>query len=747
MSEQDNNQGTQLSRRDMLKVSVATGTAAIGAAMMVPGLAEAKVPAPAGTSGVACGAGAGAIEVYPTSPLIMQPFTDPLPIPTPLKPTDPTTWAKGANWVAPNPQTGGQQDSDGVVHSVGTRALGLRDPLYYRIPLQVGAHSFSSSPVQPINSNGQAITLPNGWPVKQQANGQVAKLPDSTVYGFNGKFPGALLNVSYGQPVSVRFVNELDQNPLNLDRGDFGDTKFLTHCHNGHTAPESDGNPNHKPEAYGPSQWVDNLYLNYPAGNDPGQKQSTLWFHDHREGHTGANVYKGMVGLMPVYDPTNNLDNGDERLGYRLPGVFNAGTGAVDYDIMLGFYDVNLDDGTTPHQDFHNGCGETHPEQYGKTYFRHFPNHGFVGDIFTVNGMAYPVLRVKRRRYRFRMLDCSIARLYHLSLMYSPTAPVASKDTGRKGVQLQGQYQLPNGQQCMKMVQVASEGGLLPYPMLRNGIELWPAKRREVIVDFSKFMDGSPTCSSGKEEVIYLVNTLQMTNGRKPDGPLNTVDPVTGDTLATPQPNAAFDPKYKVPVMKIIIEPGDVTDNSYDPIDWNVKDANKTCTLKLDKATGLPTMKLRPLSVIPNLKGLTTRRFELQRSGKFGGETQWLINGLPFDPSAPLAYVPSGAGEVWTIKNGGGGWVHPMHLHMEEHRVIMRNRVPTPAAEDPRLYNRTWNFSDRPDDIGREDVVHLDGGDEITLFRHFRTFRGKYVAHCHNLAHEDHAMMFPWNLI
>ena len=47
---------------------------------------------------------------------------------------------------------------------------------------------------------------------------------------------------------------------------------------------------------------------------------------------------------------------------------------------------------------------------------------------------------------------------------------------------------------------------------------------------------------------------------------------------------------------------------------------------------------------------------------------------------------------LWRIRNGGGGWVHPMHLHMEEHRVVSRNGKPAP---DPR----------HPDDTGKEDVV------------------------------------------
>jgi hypothetical protein len=117
--------------------------------------------------------------------------------------------------------------------------------------------------------------------------------------------------------------------PNNLDRQDFGspDYSFLTHLHNGHTAPESDGNPHYsmtlgpKHEGYEPGEWVDNLYLNWPAGGDDREKQSFFWFHDHRMDHTGSNVYKGMVGLYPIYDPKTGMDMGDENQGLRLPGV------------------------------------------------------------------------------------------------------------------------------------------------------------------------------------------------------------------------------------------------------------------------------------------------------------------------------------------------------------------------------------------------------------------------------------------
>ena len=302
--------------------------------------------------------------------------------------------------------------------------------------------------------------------------------------------------------------------------------------------------------------WVDNLYLNWPAGNDEREKQSFFWFHDHRMDHTGSNVYKGMVGLFPIYDPKDGMDMGDETKGLRLPGVRkdnSDGSFDVDYDIPLAFYDCRLDDGATVHQDMHDGMGDfplaknprKHPEWWGKTFYKHFPNHGFVGDIFTVNGTAYPVMEVKRRKYRFRFLDCSIARIYEFKLMSSTQGPKSSMSLGYVGNELQGQYRIPDGQQCMQFTQIASDGGLLPMPVTRDSFELWPAKRREVIIDFTKYMDGTPTT---KGDVIYLTNVMKMPDGRM----------WTNSTRSLP------DPAYMVPMIKFVIG-DDAEDNSQIP--------------------------------------------------------------------------------------------------------------------------------------------------------------------------------------
>jgi FtsP/CotA-like multicopper oxidase with cupredoxin domain len=667
----------KLNRRDLLKLSGMAGLTALGR--------RAAFADAAGSVNLAC-AGTGVIEAFPTTPLILNPFTDPLVIPTPLAPVAKSVVNKWS--TRPGPGIG-QQDSDGGTHqmwpsSITYNGKALPDPLIYQIKLQVATHSFSSSPVQVMvtyfDPKGNVVT----------SGTQVKSLPNSTIYGFNGTFPGPMIYANYGQPALVRFENHLNENPSNLDRQDFGapDLGFLTHLHNGHTAPESDGNPHYKPQAYQPGEWVDNLYLNWPAAGDDREKQSFFWFHDHRMDHTGANVYKGMAGIYPIYDPVN--DSGDETKGYRLPGVLNTRTGRVDYDIPLILYDCRLDDGNTPHKDWHNGCGELHPEWWGMSYFRHFPNHGFVGDLFTVNGTAYPVMNVDRRKYRFRFLDASISRIYELKLMSSTGGPKSALSLGLVGDALDGQWRIPDGQQAMQFFEIAADGGLLTRPLLRDSFQLWPAKRREFIVDFTKYMDGSPT---KKGDVVYLTDILSMSTGREPD--------------------EIADPTYKVPILKFVI--GDLPktpDNSLIPT----------------------TMRqLPPLPDAVTLAGLPHRTFTLVR-GSFGGELEWGIdNGsgaAPFNPSVSFANPQRGKPEVWTIQNGGGGWVHPLHIHMEEHQVLFRNGIQQP--DDP---------------LCKEDVVALQPSEAVTFYRNFRTFTGPYVCHCHNLAHEDHAMMFGWTIV
>jgi FtsP/CotA-like multicopper oxidase with cupredoxin domain len=345
-----------------------------------------------------------------------------------------------------------------------------------------------------------------------------------------------------------------------------------------------------------------------------------------------------------------------------------------------------LDDGVTPHADQHVEvavCGNTQPEQWGKSFFKHYTGAGFVGDIFTVNGVAYPKLKVYRRKYRFRFLDASIARIYELCLMTSAAGPKQARGT-------MGQWQIPDGVLATQFTQIASMGGLLPTPILRDSVQIWPATRNEHVIDFSQFPAGT---------VLYLTNIMEMSTGLKPDN-------YPSDTW--------YETEYKVPMVKIVVVGNQLPepDNSIMP---------------------QPGDTLRPMPVIPDAAGLNNLpkwRFLLDKSGGEGPENRWQINNLPFDPLVPLASFTRDQPVLWTNENKGGGWVHPMHMHMEEHTV---------------LENTSEN--DNPDDIGKADVTNLDPGEKVTVYRNFRTFTGRYVAHCHNLAHEDHNMMFGWEII
>jgi FtsP/CotA-like multicopper oxidase with cupredoxin domain len=189
-----------------------------------------------------------------------------------------------------------------------------------------------------------------------------------------------------------------------------------------------------------------------------------------------------------------------------------------------------------------------------------------------------------------------------------------------------------------------------------------------------------------------------------------------------------------VPLVKFVIASNslavDNSDQGLSPV-FGVKNQASSGTFN-------PLKVLRPRHTPPGIGNpdpkTSNMDFTLQRGGSSGGETEWLINGLQFDPFNPLWAPTLGSFETWGINNGGGGWTHPMHLHQEEHTVLLRNGKPATSQLG------------HQDDTGKDDVIALDPSETVVVYRKFRSFKGKYVAHCHNLAHEDHAMMFGWTI-
>jgi FtsP/CotA-like multicopper oxidase with cupredoxin domain len=248
-------------------------------------------------------------------------------------------------------------------------------------------------------------------------------------YGFDGITPGSTYHARYGEPVLIRRYNRLSQRAQK--RISFALPSATVHLHNGHTASESDGLPWQYSNA---GEYRDYHYGNFPAGFDDREKLSTLWYHDHREGFTAANVYAGLAGFYLLFD---ELDSGDENdpnpLAWRLPG------GA--YDIPLILHDLRFD-------------------RQGQLVFDTNPN-GVLGDRFTVNRTIQPYLDVEPRKYRFRILNGGPSRIYRLFLQDETPFVVLSND-----------------------------GNMLPRPLLQQSLTISGGQRYDVIIDFSKYASG-----------------------------------------------------------------------------------------------------------------------------------------------------------------------------------------------------------------------------------------------------------------
>jgi FtsP/CotA-like multicopper oxidase with cupredoxin domain len=143
----------------------------------------------------------------------------------------------------------------------------------------------------------------------------------------------------------------------------------------------------------------------------------------------------------------------------------------------------------------------------------------------------------------------------------------------------------------------------------------------------------------------------------------------------------------------------------------------------VDDPSQVPSV-LRPFAAISQaeLARATVRTIEFDRT-----DGAWAINGQFFDPNQPLVTARIDTPQIWRLVNGGGGWAHPIHVHQELMRVLRRN------GKQPPLQER--------DGFARRDTVTLGPGESADIFIKFRDFPGPFVFHCHNLEHEDMAMM------
>jgi spore coat protein A len=109
------------------------------------------------------------------------------------------------------------------------------------------------------------------------------------------------------------------------------------------------------------------------------------------------------------------------------------------------------------------------------------------------------------------------------------------------------------------------------------------------------------------------------------------------------------------------------------------------------------------------------------RHGTVGGMPGWTVNGEPFRPDSAAARPKLGTTEIWRLTSD---FHHPIHLHLNHFRVLSRG-IGGPG----------------PYDHGPKDTLDLRPAEQATVLVTFTGWAGRYVFHCHNLEHEDMAMM------
>lgn len=439
------------------------------------------------------------------------------------------------------------------------------------------------------SSNGvQGFEGTDYYVIRQQPGKQVI-IPGYTtnVWGYNGTFPGPTIRQRKGRQAVVRHIN-------NLPAGE----SFTVHLHGMAALPQYDG--------YAEDLTPPGYYKDYYYPND---RAATLWYHDHAVGKTAFHVYSGLAAFYLVED--------DYELSLPLP--------KGDREVTLFLHDKQFN-------------------RAGQAVFDTNGQNEVMGDVITINGVAWPKMKVAQGRYRFRMVNGSISRAYKLALSTGEPIYVIGTDAGLK--------------------QKAA-----PVKSFRIGM----AERYDFIIDFGKYKNGTQIVLKN----LDLDNNVEYDNTNvimrfDVDASLNNASPQESD-------------------------PTRLT---------NMLAGNEI---------------IRPVTPIEELiaKAKFTQKWQFARNN---GE--WTINGKTWDKDRVDAKPDLDAYEIWEIENTGGGWFHPVHVHLLDQQIIERNGQP------PFEYEKGW-----------KDVFFLGPNETMKIVGRYGPHSGRYMMHCHNNVHEDFDMM------
>ena len=618
-------------------------------------------------------------------------------------------------------------------------------------------HNTAGAPGFDGTTRGIAIKIHPNMPVQDH----------KSIWTFDGTLPPKLLMVRYGQPLLMRHYNALPIDPA-ANRG-FGLHTISTHEHNGHSPAESDGFAN---AFFFPGQFYDYRWPLQLAGYDsinttasdpraafpcapgetlfvndasPGVKTcengkirirgdwletvSTHWFHDHMLDFTAQNVYKGNAVMMNYYSA---IDRGNESfndgVNLRFPSGSGMAWGNRDYDVNLVIGDKAWD-------------------QTGQLWFNPFNTDGFIGDRLLVNWQYAPVLDVRARKYRFRLLNGSVSRYLALALVEEVKGS-SGEMAGPPGSGL--------SYNRVPFHMIANDGNILEHAVPFDGsMDLdgngnakehkgqLPtqaiAERYDIIVDFSKFKAGTK---------LYFVNTMEHDTGIMAKRILPLADILSEKYKAVLIDNGTRWDKGDPVVgkaLQLVVQPYAGTDLSMNPAEYEPAKPNKPAGKKmiplwLDRNSPADQAKLQQARL---------RTFDFGRSSgtdvapwtiKADGGISYVADPRRISAAPELAQGQTDGGfsgdgtlEVWRIKSGNG-WDHPVHIHFEEGIILKRNDAPPPEWEK-------WS---------RKDVYRIGGSplssSTVDIAIRFREFAGTYVEHCHNTQHEDNSMLLRWDI-
>ncbi len=221
-------------------------------------------------------------------------------------------------------------------------------------------------------------------------------------YGINSALLGETIRIHRGDSVKIVYTNNLKE-PTTM------------HGHGMHVPATMDGGPRNKIQPN--SSWTAQYTVD--------QKASTNWYHPHLMGKTAEHVYMGLAGLIIIDD--------DQSDALNLPKEYG-----VD-DIPLILQDKRFDAN----------------KQIDYSPTNREIKQGYRAETMLVNGVIKPIVNVKSKKIRFRLLNGSNARVFKLAF-----------SDGRK------------------FYQIATDNSFLEEPIELSSVILTPAERVEIVVDF-----------------------------------------------------------------------------------------------------------------------------------------------------------------------------------------------------------------------------------------------------------------------